>query len=315
MACITLLAASQQTVPAQESRLRQPTKIRVLQAKYQAERAQVLKLGSAKRFVPILFDKAEEIAKRGEAALASGRLLQAHEAFRQARWQLPYESPQVPKQFVARIIATCGCGTGTRSIPSLQPDGRRLATASKDRTSNLGTRATAMELLTYTGQCRFRRRRRLHPDGKLIASAVGTRHQDLGRGHRQDVRTLKGPGLYSKSLAWSRGRQIRHRRPSRIARAKPGLVAIYDAASGEIKRLIADFNQPVPARPLSDDGAILSRGSATGQIRHWEFPKVAENPNQPEYWAQQDPTGATYHLAFSPDGRTLAGPARRPLRI
>src|SRR5262249_14530833 len=57
---------------------------------------------------------------------------------------------------------------------------------------------------------------------------------------------------------------------------------------------------------LNGDGTILSAAVGDGQIRHWEFPKVAENPNVAEYWAQQDASGPSYHVAFSPDNRSLA---------
>src|SRR4029450_5355443 len=72
--------------------------------KYRAERAAVTKEGAANRFLPILLDKAEQMAERGETALKAGRLLQANELFRQARWQLPYQSHQGPKEFDARVI-------------------------------------------------------------------------------------------------------------------------------------------------------------------------------------------------------------------
>src|SRR2546428_9783808 len=92
--CLLLSAAFLGVLAAQEPRLPMADDIKSLHAKYQSERDLVIKDGTAKRFLPILLDKAEEIAKKGEAALTSGRLLQAHEAFRQARWQLPYQSPQ-----------------------------------------------------------------------------------------------------------------------------------------------------------------------------------------------------------------------------
>src|SRR5262249_28096325 len=88
--------------------------------------------------------------------------------------------------------------------------------------------------------------------------------------------------------------------------SSPGLVCIYDAASGALKRAIADFRQLVYHVTLNGDGTILSAAVGDGQIRHWEFPKVAENPNVAEYWAQQDASGLSYHVAFSPDNRSLA---------
>src|SRR5262249_61029619 len=98
--CFGFLAAMAWPSGAQEARLPTADEIKTLHAKFQSERDDAIKSGAAKRFLPILMEKAEELAKKGEAALASGRLLQASEALRQARWQLPYQTPQGPKDFV-----------------------------------------------------------------------------------------------------------------------------------------------------------------------------------------------------------------------
>jgi WD40 repeat protein len=87
---------------------------------------------------------------------------------------------------------------------------------------------------------------------------------------------------------------------------KPGLVSIYDAKSGALKRSITDFQLLVNHVALNAEGNILAAGVGNGQIRLWELPRVAENAAAPEYWSQQDPSGASYHLAFSPDNRLLA---------
>jgi WD40 repeat protein len=120
------------------------------------------------------------------------------------------------------------------------------------------------------------------------------------------VRALKGTGVFTKSLAWSRDGKYVVVSQGAAQGANPGLVNIYEAATGAMKRSITDFRLMVHHVTFNGDGTIMSAGGGDGQIRHWEFPKVAENPNQPEYWAQQDPSGAAQHVAFSPDNRSLA---------
>src|SRR5262249_43369138 len=66
------------------------------QARYRAEPAALLKDGLAKRFPAHQLANAEVLAKRGDLALAAGRFFQAADALRQARWQLPYNAPEVP---------------------------------------------------------------------------------------------------------------------------------------------------------------------------------------------------------------------------
>src|SRR5438105_4126204 len=102
-ACLTIAAAlGGMLQTAQES---QPgtTEIKALAGKYQMERAHVVKMGIDKRFPPALLSRADESAKRGEVALQEGRFLQAREAFRQARWQLPYQAFRLPNH-VARVL-------------------------------------------------------------------------------------------------------------------------------------------------------------------------------------------------------------------
>ena len=50
---------------AQEARLPTADEVKILQAKYQAEHDRAVKDGVAKRFAPILMEKAEELAKKG----------------------------------------------------------------------------------------------------------------------------------------------------------------------------------------------------------------------------------------------------------
>src|SRR5204863_386587 len=81
---------------------------------------------------------------------------------------------------------------------------------------------------------------------------------------------------------------------------------VWDVASGDLKREVKDFRLEVQSVAFSPDGGKLAVGVGDGQVRLWEFPKMVENANQPEYWAQQDENGASFFVSFSPDGKTLA---------
>src|SRR5689334_20839865 len=83
---------------AQETRAPSAEDVKAIQEKFRSERDSLVKSGAAKRFLPMLFDKAEDMGKRGDDALAQGRLMQALQLYRQARWQLPYQSPNVPEK-------------------------------------------------------------------------------------------------------------------------------------------------------------------------------------------------------------------------
>src|SRR5262249_51806573 len=60
--------------------------VRDLEGKYKAERAAAESAGLTKVFSPEWFSRADDFAQSGQAALAAGRLLEARESFRKARW-------------------------------------------------------------------------------------------------------------------------------------------------------------------------------------------------------------------------------------
>src|SRR5260370_9609937 len=78
--------------------------VRDVQARYQAERKAAETAGLTKKFAPEWFRRADELAKKGDAALAAGRLLEARDAFRGARWQVP----GLPADFPAHIPPAFG---------------------------------------------------------------------------------------------------------------------------------------------------------------------------------------------------------------
>jgi len=290
---------------AQDAKLPTVDEIKGLQAKYEAERDKALKEGIGKRFQPVLLDKAEEIAKRGAAALGSGRLLQANEAFRQARWQLPYQSGQVPP-YVAKVIGNMRLRHGHEvSAVAFSPDGSKLATASRDRTVKVWDLGNGHELFTYTGHTDAVRCLAFSPDGKSVASGGGEKDikvWDAATG--KDITTIKGQGVYTPSLVFSRDGKHIIASHAGAPGMNPGMVSVYEAANGNLKRSINDFRLLVHSVAFNHDGSILGAGVGDGLMRLYQYPQMAEN--QPEYWSQQDPNGATYAVAFSPDNRTLA---------
>ena len=298
---LTLAAISVLPLYPQQTKLPNADEVKALQSKFRQERDQVIKTGAAKRFLPILLDKAEEFGKRADAALDGGRLLQASELFRQARWQLPYQPAQVPER-VSRILGNLRLRHGQEiNDVAFSPDGRRLATSSKDRTVKIWDMENGHELLTYKGHRDHVRALAFSPDGKAIASAgaeADIKIWDPLTGN--DVRTIKGKGTYVTSLTYSPdGKYV-------VASNDDRAVRLYETANGNLKREIVDFRLIVLKVAFNPAGNILGIGVGDGSIHLYEYPKMVENLSQPFYWAKQDLSGtATKNLVFSPDSRTM----------
>src|SRR5262249_27214566 len=77
--------------------------VRELQAKFQSERDAIVKAKLAEKFAPEMLQGADQQAKKGEAALGAGRLVEANDAYREARWLLPAVPADFPDH-VARVF-------------------------------------------------------------------------------------------------------------------------------------------------------------------------------------------------------------------
>src|SRR5262249_16125019 len=75
---------------------------------------------------------ADLLAKKGAADLAAGQLIEARDAFREARWLLPVLPSGFPEH-VARIFGTLKLRHVTPILSvAYSPDGKRLAAISGD---------------------------------------------------------------------------------------------------------------------------------------------------------------------------------------
>jgi WD40 repeat protein len=285
---------------------------KTLLAKYQAERDTVVKKGIAQRFQAALLERADALAKKATAALTGGRFLQAAEALRQARWQLPYQAPGTPAEHVARIIGNARLRHhGPVYSVAFGPDGRRLATASEDQTVKIWDLGNGHEVLTYAGHQDRVEHVAYSPDGQTIASAGAealVKLWDPATG--KDRRTLKlAEGEYVKSLAFSRDGKYLFAgfvaRPQKDGEGPAAILVCYEVASGAVKRTDRDFRGRIVSLSFSGDGARLAVGVEDGQVRLWQYPQMIDNPKQPAYWSKQHDTGAVHAVALSPDGRTL----------
>jgi WD40 repeat protein len=321
LAALTLLLAAP-ALPAQPTKPPGADEVKALLGKFQAERDAAVKQGIAQRFQPALVERADALAKKAETMLTAGRFLQASEALRQARWQLPYQSPNTPREHVARIIGSARLRHGAEIFAvAFSGDGQRLATASKDHTVKLWDLGNGHELLSYTGHDEEVRHVAYSPDGKAIASAGSEaiiKLWDPATG--KDQRTLKVPeGEYVTAMTFSRdGKYLFAGLPTKPQKDSDGSVALlvcFDAKTGEVKRTDRDFRGRISSLAFTNDGAILAAAVEDGQVRLWQYAGMIENTKQPPYWTKQHDTGAIYAVTFSPDGKTLVCSAADGIKL
>jgi WD40 repeat protein len=285
---------------AGDTRLPTADEVRELQKRYQEERSALVKSGGDKRFLPDLLERADAIAGRASAALEKGRFLQASDAYRQARWQLPYEGPHFPEH-VAHVFGNLRLRHGNEVLGiAFSGDGRWLATASRDHTVKVWDMNNGHEVTAYRGHDRYVRAVAFSPDGTWIASAGGDadiRIWDPQTG--KDVKTLKGTGNYITAMAVSPdGKHL-------LAAGDDRTLHVYNTADGKINRTI-DYMLFGGLRSLafSSDGTRLAAGADNGYVRLWVWPDMV-TVNAVEYWAQQDNEGASNFITFSPNTKNL----------
>ena len=184
--------------------------------------------------------------------------------------------------------------TSTVQSVAWSPDGKTLATGSRDKTVRLWDPATGKTLRTLTGSDDWVLSVAWSPDGKTLATATadGTALVwDVATG--TTLRTFTCPSAVW-SVAWAPdGKTLATAILDQTAR-------IWDVATGETVRTFTGHTGDVDSVAWSPDGKTLATASEDKTIRIWD---VATGKTVRTLTGH---TGEVDSVAWAPDGKTLA---------
>jgi WD40 repeat protein len=175
------------------------------------------------------------------------------------------------------------------------PDGKRLASASGDRTVKVWDAATGKELFTLRGHRSFVNSVCFSPDGKRLASGSSDLTVKLwDAAMRQELLTLKGHTERVTSVCFSPDGK-------RLASASDDkTVKVWDGITGRGLFGLQGHTGWVTGVCFSPDGRRLASGSWDGTVKLWDG-VVGQ-----ALLTCKGHTGPVHRLCFRADGRCLA---------
>jgi WD40 repeat protein len=201
-------------------------------------------------------------------------------------WRLCHSEPLTLRGHTDAVSSVC-----------FSPDGRRLASASHDRTVKVWEAQTGQEVLSLqglpgwvTGVC-------FSPDGRRLASASPDRTVKVWEAQTgQEQLTLKGHTKEVLSVCFSPdGRRL----ASAAGERDQGEVKVWDAQTGQEQLTLRGHTTAVLDVCFSPDGRRLASADGDG-VKVWDAVTGREQRTLRGH------TDLVLSVCFSPDGRRLA---------
>jgi len=193
----------------------------------------------------------------------------------------------------AQILVISGHGERVRSA-EFSPDGKRVVTASFDRTARVWDAATGREVLQLVGHTDGLRCASFSPDGRRIVTAAHdktARIWDARTG--QQLVQLNGHTEGVRSAKFSPD-------GSRVVTSSYDLTArIWDAATGQQLQQLSGHSGPVVWASFSPDGSRVLTASQDRTARIWD------SATGKQLVLLNGHTGQLTSAGFSPDGRRV----------
>ena len=162
-------------------------------------------------------------------------------------------------------IVFCGAHEESVNSASFSPDGRRIVSASGDRTVRIWDAATGECIRTLEGHTSYIRSASFSPDGRRIVSASDDNTVRIWDAATGDcLRTLEGHTDEVNSASFSLD-------GSRIVSASDDeTVRIWDAATGDCLRTLEGHARTVLSASFSPDGHRIVSASYDKTVRIWD---------------------------------------------
>src|SRR5207253_30543 len=171
---------------------------------------------------------------------------------------------------VRNQVATNGHSDWVLSV-AFSPDGKTLASASRDQTAKLWDVATGAERNTFRGHTNWVECVRFTPDGQTLATAswdktarlwkVAT-SQEIARLQRKEYLPENTPAFFAAAYSPD-GRLL-------AVAADNKSVKVYEAATRKLRTVLRGHNDVVAALTFTPDGKTLATGSYDKSIMLWD---------------------------------------------
>ena len=174
------------------------------------------------------------------------------------------------------------------------PDGRYLASGSKDKTIKIWEVATGKGLRTLTGHSGVVLSVAYSPDGRYLASGSQDKTIKIWEVATGKVRTLTGHYMTFWSVAYSPdGRYL-------ASGSSDKTIKIWEVATGKELRTLTGHSMTVWSVAYSPDGRYLASGSWDKTIKVWDVVTGTELRILTGH------SSGVFSVVYSPDGRYLA---------
>jgi WD40 repeat protein len=184
---------------------------------------------------------------------------------------------------------------------AFSPDGKRLASASRDKTVKVWDAQTGQELLEFKGHSDVVRSLAYSPNGKRLATASWDKTVKVWNAQTgQELLTFKGHSDQVRSVAFTPDGK-------RLASATyDGMVKVWDAQTGQELLTIKGGGS---CMAFSPDGKRLATDLDYKTVKVWDA------QTGQELFTFKGNTGMVMSVVFSPDGKRLASSGDRTVKV